>query len=636
MSIQPSIHQCPNCSRVVKFSSPHTTITVCVCGTVLNRMGDGTIIPRPFATVANTADVIAPGTTGQWRGRSFTVTGRFRIWADETVFSYWTILFQDDSYAYLLEGYGMYSICIPATSPPELKGDAIKNLKPGRTKLLNGEQYMMLRKDRCLRWEVEGECYMPECNSTFITFDFSSASGKTLHIIEYWPRVQPAFEVHHTDFTSLALQHTRPFITDGNTFKCTNCQQEIHVTTFPYSQSCACNSCGTQYVYEDLLRFARVAGSKQKTQPAITIGTTGIIRGISYKVIGFIVKEEKNKYKSQWREYTLFNEREGYAFLSEFDGHWMYLREQSKTPVPEDMDTTGYNYEGESYDLFNAYHFSVMYAQGEFAANAFDDGNIKCQEFISPPTLWAREESPKEGIVWFKGWHVERSDLRIAFGEAITMPEQVGTGAVQPNGYVPLKKLFINTLIGIAVLIIIHMLATSGSSNRQILDKDVYFTDSTGVQTAVIGDLHLDKRRSNVKFVLIAPIENTWIELEATLVNKKTGSEYSVSQGIEFYTGFEDGERWSEGSHQAEFYINEVPAGDYTLELAAQREKSFSQVNYYTITAFYDVSSVRNLFICIGFLLLWPIFKYLRTYFSERKRWENSPYSRFISYESDN
>lgn len=636
MSILPSIHQCPNCSRVIKFSTPHTTVSVCVCGTVLNRMGDGSIIPRPFATVVNTADVIAPGTTGQWNGKPFTITGRFRTWGDETVFSYWTILFQDQSFAYLLEGYGMYSICLPVDSPPELKTDVIKNMKPGHNKQMNGEKYMMLRNDRCLRWEVEGECYLPECSSTFITYDFSSASGKMLHIIEYWPRVQPAFEVHHTDFNSLALQHTRAFTTDGNTFKCTNCQHEIHVATFPYAQSCACSSCGTLYVYEDLLRFVKVAGGKQKITPDIPIGTTGTIHGISYKIVGFIVKEERNKYRSRWREYTLFNEREGYAFLSEFDGHWMYLREQGKTPVPEDMNTTGYNYEGVNYDLFNSYYYNVVYALGEFAANAFDDGNIKCQEFISPPTLWAREQSPKEGIVWFKGWHVERSDLRATFGEAINMPQQVGTGAVEPNGYVPLRKLFTGTLIGIAVLIIIHLLASSGSSNRQILDKDFFFNDSSGVQTAVIGDLHLDKRRSNVKLVLIAPIKNTWMELEATLVNKKTGAEYSVSKGIEYYEGVEDGETWTEGSHQAEFYINEIPEGDYTLQLTAQREKGVGLVNYYTISAFYDVSGVRNLFICIGLLLLWPIFKFLRTYFSERKRWENSPYSRFISYGSDN
>lgn len=202
-------YQCPSCSNMVPFSSQHTSVAVCTCGTVLNRMTDGTIVPRPFPVIVNKASVIAPGTRGQWKGKAFRVTGRFRIWTAETVFSYWTIILEDETAAYLMEGYGMYAILLPVATPPELARDAIKQMTPGTNKLLNKEQYMLLRKDHCKKWEVEGELFIPECNSTFITYDFSSAKGEVLHIIEYWSQVQPAFEVHYTDFTSLALEQTR-------------------------------------------------------------------------------------------------------------------------------------------------------------------------------------------------------------------------------------------------------------------------------------------------------------------------------------------------------------------------------------------------------------------------------------------
>ncbi|PSL26954.1 DUF4178 domain-containing protein [Chitinophaga ginsengisoli] len=631
----PYTHQCPSCSNLVTFSSPHTSVRVCTCGTVLNRMTDGTIIPRPFHVIAEKASVIAPGTTGQWKGKSFRVSGRFRIWAAETVFSYWTIIFQDETAAYLMEGYGMYAILLPVATPPELAQDAIRQLAPGKNKLLNKEQYMLLRKDGCKKWDVEGELFIPECNSTFTTFDFSSSKGRVLHIIEYWSQVHSAFEVHYTDFTSLALEQTRPYESAGREFKCV-CGTALHVATFPYAQSCGCPKCYKVYVFENGLAFVRQHSKNLKNStPAITLGATGIIKGIFYKVIGFIVKEERNQYQSQWREYTLFNEQEGYAFLSEYDGHWIYLREQGKTPVPESMGTSGFNYDGKSFDLFNSYGFNIISAQGEFPGNAFNDGNIKCWEFISPPIMWNREQSPEEGIVWFKGWHVDPDELKKALGDAIIRPTQIGVGAVQPNGYIDLLTLVRNTVIAIGVLILLHLAITSGNSERQLFTHEIYFSDSSTVTTTVINDIHLEKRQSNLMLDIYAPVQNNWMEVEATLINTKTGTEYSASEGVEYYSGVEDGDRWSEGSQNGTFYINEVPSGDYTLKLEATRESTYFPVKSYTLTAHYDVANTRNLFICIGLLLLWPIFKYFSTYYSENKRWSNSPYSAFTIGEDD-
>ncbi|SDG77582.1 DUF4178 domain-containing protein [Chitinophaga filiformis] len=630
----PYTYKCPSCSNLVTFSSRHATVRVCTCGTVLNRMTDGTIIPRPFSVIAEKASVIAPGTTGQWKGKTFRVSGRFRIWTSETVFSYWTIIFEDETAAYLMEGYGMYAVLLPVATPPELARDAIKQLAPGGKKLLNKDEYMLLRKDQCKKWDVEGELFIPECNSTFITYDFSSAKGQLLHIIEYWSQVQPAFEVHYTDFTSLALEQTRTYDNPGWEFKCT-CGCNIHVATFPYAQSCVCRNCGHRYVYENNLEFNRRGKNGIQVQPAITLGATGIIKGISYKVIGFIVKEERNQYQSQWREYTLFNEQEGYAFLSEYDGHWIYLREQGKTPVPENMSTGGFNYDGKGFDLFNSYSYNIVTARGEFPGNAFNDTQVKCWEFISPPIMWNREQSPTEGIVWFKGWHVDADELKKALGDAIIRPTQVGVGAVQPNGYIDLMILVRNTLIAIGVLILLHLAITSGNSERELFVREIYFSDSSTMQAAVINDIHLEKGKSNIMLDLNSPVENTWMDLEATLVDIKTGTEYSVNKGVEYYSGVEDGERWSEGSQNATFFINEVPHGDYTLKLEATRETAYYPLKSYTITAHYDVPNTRNLFICIGLLLLWPIFKYFSTYFSERQRWSNSPYSAFITSEDE-
>ncbi|MBW8684340.1 DUF4178 domain-containing protein [Chitinophaga rhizophila] len=633
MPVPTSTYPCPSCSRTITFTSPHTTVKVCECGTVINKMGDGSFIPRPFHTIADKASVIAPGTHGQWNGKTFTVLGRFRTWNEETVINYWTIIFQDENPAYLVEGYGIYAIHLPRQTPSELKGDVIRNLKPGNKKVLNGEEYMLLRKETSRKWDVEGELYIPECNTTFLTYDFSSASGNIIHIIEYWPQVQPAFEVHYTTFSALSLTNKRPYENNGMTFRC-QCGNVIQVSTFPYAQSAACGNCSQPYVYKNLLDFTPATYNKKaKPSPSITPGAAGMIKGINYKVIGYIMKEERNPHKARWTEYTLFNEQEGYAFLSEFEGHWIYLREYGKTPVPQDMLTEGFRYEGKEYDLFNSYSFSVISAQGEFPANPFNDGSVQCWEFISPPIMWSREESATEGIAWFKGQHVTDKELQEAFGDAATLPIKLGTGALQPNGYVNLKDMVKYTLAAVAILILIHLSVASVNERKLLVDNEVYFNDSTNTQTSVVGDVYLNKSSSNVMLEISSSLDNTWVEVEATLVNKSSGKEYSVSKGIEYYSGMDDGESWSEGNRKAEVYMSSIPGGDYTLQLTAMRDASFRPAHSYHVTAYYNVSSMHNLWICLGLLLIWPIFKYITTYYSEKRRWSNSPYSRF-NYDS--
>ncbi len=69
---------------------------------------------------------------------------------------------------------------------------------------------------------------------------------------------------------------------------------------------------------KDITKFANVI------EPAIPIGTKGKVDNIVYEVMGFVVKQEM-KYKYSWREYLLFNPYKGYAFLSEYDGHWNFI-----------------------------------------------------------------------------------------------------------------------------------------------------------------------------------------------------------------------------------------------------------------------------------------------------------------------
>lgn len=131
---------------------------------------------------------------------------------------------------------------------------------------------------------------------------------------------------------------------------------------------------------------------------------------------------------------------------------------------------------------------------------------------------------------------------------------------------------------------------------------------------------------SNLAFKLQAPVENNWLAAGITLVNTKTLREYNFEMGVEYYSGYEGGESWSEGSQTAEKIISAIPEGTYQVIIQPYRE------NYSTITSFdlsiaQDVPIWSNFWVILGLVLIFPAIQWARSYTFEKQRWMHSDYS---------
>lgn len=633
------VQQCPACERVIRFSHDETTLLQCVCGTVINRKEGGLLVARPFFVVQNPGDLIQPGTGGTVQGKAFTVLGRLRAWFDASVFNYWTILFSDGELAYLGEGYGLYSILRKTTVDRLLTESYLTGMAIGSKRdLLNGQEFLLEKGSRCHKWEVEGEVWLPECDNALSVHDFAAQSGQRITLFRFLPSLILPFEVTYVSYAALQLTATRSAELAVKTFTCGHCETKVDVKTYPFAQSCACPACGLQYVL-------RAEGFKSTGKfpplekgPDITLGSSGQVKGVPYEVIGYALKEENNQYHSQWKEYTLYNREEGYAFLSEFEGHWVFARERGDSPVLKIDKVKTFVHGGEDFQLYNAYSFTIQNARGEFPGNLFGAEGTYCKEFISPPEVWIREQNGEEGITWFLGEHVSGRDLEKTFRMPAGAPYKTGIGAVEPTFFISPFKLLRMAGIGVLFLLALHLLVSAFRQNKVILDQEFSFStgqaanDSATNLSFVSRPFHLDKWRSNLAFEIYAPVDNDWFELSATLVNKATGSEYSLAKGVEYYHGYSDGESWKEGSRREDAYLTQIPAGDYVLQVQGQRSMGFNHVSDFHVTVTYDVSTERNLFISIVLLLVWPVVQYIRTNKIEKKRWSNSPFTPF-SYE---
>jgi len=623
-----SIFECVQCKMPLRFGHTDQTVKVCPhCSTVNHKLEGNVLVPKPYPVIDTADSVVQPGTTGSWKGNSFTVTGRMRFWFTEHVFNYWTIQFADNTLGYLAEAYGLYAI-YQLTKPSEPlvtpKFDWLE--LNNEVTLGDSTNYYVQRIYKSAHIDVEGEIWLPENKQEFTIVEMASQTGKHIEIMEFLNNYRLYFDVAHTSLEALQLANLREWKNKETVIECKECQQPIRLENFPYAQSCACTHCGTAHFYEQGKFSRKGKESSERSTPAIALGSTGELKGVLYKVIGYNHKKDFSIGQSEWREYTLFNPQQGYAFLSEYDGHWMFVKEENDAPVLITDSTDHFQFNDLHYHLYNQYTFKTMSAEGEFMGNVMNDSGISVREYINPPEMWIREKNKREGINWFNATHLPADELAKAFTfEAIP---QVGMGALDPKGGTNPWSIVRNTFYVVLVFLLVFIVLSFNHSEKTLLEKQYSATDSTGVANVVTDKFHLDKWKSNLEIEIYAPVDNDWFELGTTLVNTDNGKEYSVAQGVEYYEGYDDGESWSEGSKSETVYLDGIPAGNYQLQFTGTKNTAKPYgVTYFNVTVRYDVTMWRNFFIILGLLLIWPIIKYLRVRAIEKKRWSTSAFT---------
>jgi hypothetical protein len=433
----------------------------------------------------------------------------------------------------------------------------------------------------------------------------------------------------------------------------------INLKAFPYSEDITCPECrniitlydpeGSEYCAcakcHSFLRFTEKNGTiiqKQapavKQAPVIKLGSTGILQGIQFRLIGYIEKKEQAS-KYAWREYILYNYEKGYANLSEFDGHWNFVAGKELYPDLDklvDRSWTFVNYEDNEYNLFNKYTAVTTSLIGEFDWDILTE-KAKTSEFIAPPNIIIKEQdkgtSPAD---FYLGKYIEAKEIADAFKTDIKLfPEKIGIGANQPSVHAKrwfsVYKLAPILIVLVAVLGFIAMYASPG---YQVMDSDYHIVnDSTKVnefKPFITPSFELKNRSSALDFLIKSDIDNNWLEATIVLVNEKNNQSWEVTKSIEYYHGYEDGESWTEGSQDAEVLLSGIPGGKYHLNIYPASGDVASKSIHINITA--NPVIWRNVWVTILLLCLYPLYAWFRMRDYEKRRWMNSDYS---PYETD-
>lgn len=623
------LYVCPTCSRGLSFINTVNNISVCSCGEIWERKGEN-LERLVLPVIDHPDDYIQPGTTGNWNGKTFIVTGRFRAWFKETVFNYWTIDFGDDRPWYLGAGYGLYAVYEPMQTHT-LDRHTLSLLKSSNTVLLdNNKSFELTRENQGVYLDIESTFYKPGGSYTLSTYEATCGAEK-VEIFEYNQDEIKAYTVHSAEIAQLGLQHTRQIESTGKVFTCKACNTQTIVKTYPYARSWTC-ACDRRYSLQNTQQFKEEGKNIHgTTEVHLEIGTVLTFDDIAYVVIGFAWKQDTSDVSERWKEYTLYHKIHGYVFLNESEGHWMLLKEAIHTPSPEDARKQSFYYNHKEFELFLQYGSRILYAKGEFPDNVFNDTYAaKIRDFVAQPDIWSVEQHEKEGLTWFYGQYIDKSIIERQID--VKLPASIGIAPAQEKIKADSSTIIRATVLALIVLLLVQYGTDLSHRKKVILDMNYTLSDSTVSQTFITDTFELKKWKSNLEFEINAPVDNSWFELGATLINAKTGDEYSLEQGVEYYHGYTEGENWSEGDTREEAYLSSIPAGSYFLQISSNRDLSLMSTNAvrsFSIRVTNDSAMYRNFWIVVALLLTWPVVMLILNNYYEKKRWQASPYSKF-------
>ncbi len=407
---------------------------------------------------------------------------------------------------------------------------------------------------------------------------------------------------------------------------CSKCGTDIKLFTQHRAFSFCCTRCGAYHIYDKQRSIKSNYTFNQPIHTTFEPGTVFKIDGLEFVLVNYIIKEETS-YKTLWTEYSLFNPVEGYWTLSESDGHYNLMK-PFRYFLQNFANIKNIDVEGKgNYQLYNKYKFKVKHAGGEFISDILDKNIPACGDYVNAPFVLSYEKTTDE-ILWFHGEYIEHGKIKSWAQADVDLPNKEGVAPNQPFSlnFSHQSLIRISVISGILLMLSQFIISSFVNTGKQVSNQTYYQTDSLSQRTYVSVPFTITANNCAADFDVNSYLNNNWVETDFTLVNETTGDQYYFSGALEYYSGYTDGESWSEGSNNTTLTVSHLKKGTYHFNLLVTNDlsKSFSSIK---VTVKENVSLFSNFLIALLCLIVFPVYIYYRKRRFDRKQWYNSDYT---------
>lgn len=618
---------CPSCGAAVGFRSAASVYAVCdYCRSTLLRDGESLKNLGRMADLLDDPSLIRIGSEGTFRGLHFVVIGRIQLTYAGGFWNEWHVLFDDARTGWLSEAGGDYvvsrQVAVSEALPP------FEALTPEMQVTIAGNGYTVtdLETARC----IAGQGELPFQVQAGYTVNTADLRGQGRFVTLDYSETPPlVFVGYPARFDELALANLRepPRVAstiEARAFNCPQCGASLSVHSGAI-ESVACGSCGSIIgIDNENVQLLAQAAQAMRVVPWLPLGSQGTLHGIEWEAIGFLRRSTRSAGVSDtWSEYLLFNAEHGFAWLTEYQGHWNFVRTLAHPPAVA-RGQKEFNRQRDRFRRFSSGQAEVTYVLGEFYWRVAVGESCLVEDYISPPLMLSREVTDRE-VNWSEGQYLEPAALCAAFGIEASPPARIGVFANQPNPLVArhrtiLQLFLVLTLTATLVQILFLLLSPARVELRQSLSLSPLAQEAP----LTTREFTLPEGARSLGVTHGTTIENNWVDLTTTLVERQSGEAREETQTISYYHGVEGGEGWSEGRREDSIAFRKVPPGTYYLAIEFELGTDRSDAINDTVEVVRNPVSWSNYALVVLFLLAFPLLSRWQRNRFEARRWGES------------
>ncbi len=608
------------------------------CRSAVARTDRGLNDLGKVAEIADSQSPLKLGLNGDFKGHKFELTGRSQIRHELGGFwDEWYATFSNGWVGWLSEAQGKFYMTFFQPMPEGGRVPDFYNLQLGQPvqEIPSKTPLMVTEKGTATSIAADGEIpYRLTPNERSEYADLSGA-GNVFATIDYSENPPWVFVGQQVTLDEIGLGNAKSAEREAarvssTAMGCPNCGGPLTLAAPDKTERVACPFCNSLLdVNQGNLKYlSTLKPSPSPHEFVLPIGAEGAFEDVKQKIIGAVVRSVTfDGINYYWHEYLLYNPRLGFRWLVHSDNHWNYVQpvNPAEIVVNEGVGKATATFDGKTFKIFQDAIATVEYVKGEFYWRVEQGENVRAVDYVKAPLMLSSETTASE-INWSLGTYKTNKEIEEIFGVSdlpkpwAVAPNQPFTGNFYYTyGLIPLALLFV---------IAIFLLPFTGVKNTVLAQEIVLppMANATTAQTIFTQPFEIKGNR-NVRVSAESPgINNSWVELDADLVNEQNSEIESVPINMEYYQGSDSDGAWTEGKKEEDATLSSLPAGKYTLRIAGSWGNWQQPL---PLRVKIEQNVVRGVNFCCAFFVLGiiPLLALFRKITFESKRWKDSMFS---------
>lgn len=571
---------CPSCGAAFVPRNPGIVTAVCeFCGSVFWWEEDDLLAAGERSVLGEGFTRLFRGAVGELHNLRFRVLGRVRYAYPRGFWDEWYVALDNGDFTWITEDDHELAQESPLpgarvpSSPP----------RPGERLVVGDEEFHFEEVGEAECIGLEGE--LPEkweIGERYAFADASSLDGRATLSLEFDGPTPTVFRGRWLPHRALRVDETGGpppdtrlggdalrFVSgrarpphEPRTTRCASCASPVSVQD-EAARMVVCASCGTPLALDEA--EARAIGARSPRKPPFTlaIGAPITWKGDRYEVVARMAFQEEDDDGELTLQYLLYSPVAGSFWIDGYRRAWTVTWATHTVPLQDPMRAgrvqTG---DGRAWTLVERGEYETLYL----------DGALPWVAKVGDRVRYAELTGAKDGVFEMQ---VDRGEIE--FAEGVSLSPQAARAllgdAAGPApgsvGGVDLRRLGRSVMAAALVALVVQCGGFSqlGDGETRLAQR---FTPDDLAGEALSEPFTVVEAGAPVQVHLVADaLHDQWMDVDVALIEGDDAVVHVTDAEVSYYSGYEDGESWTEGNIVVDEYVSAPHAGVYRVLVQA-------------------------------------------------------------------